>query len=254
MKTQLADTCCARLPATALPHLSALRASREVSGLNAGEWLWLFWPAGQDELACAIQAILGAELFLRREGAWHRPGEHLPVFHTVPNAQLRPGRSRRREALPGSGDRLFPPGTPEWRPAPSRTACAMTGWPDLHPRCACRWTELGCWADSARPAISLQDLASNSVRRVRFSSAAHDCRPWSTESGFWGRRVFVPLGFPRVDPNLMEGVLVSALGLQEGRGRGIHAESGVEIVPGSAFAPITARRSAPRDGPREAPA
>ena len=114
MSNLLADVSCARVPAGALAHLGALRAYEALRGLPDGDSLWLFWPAGDSELARAVLAVAGAELFLRAEGAWRRPGEHLPVFH-VPDPHMAKPLSALLFPAPTTA---VPPGAPAWRPAP----------------------------------------------------------------------------------------------------------------------------------------
>jgi hypothetical protein len=54
---------------------------------------------------------------------------------------------------------------------------------------------------------------------------------------FWGRRVFVPLGF-RPEPALHENSLVQVLQLRAGDVAIMNGE-GVEILPADAFGPLT---------------
>jgi hypothetical protein len=53
---------------------------------------------------------------------------------------------------------------------------------------------------------------------------------------FWGRRLLVAAGW-RPEPDLAEGVLAEALGL--GDDFALFASDGVEVVPSTAFGPLT---------------
>jgi hypothetical protein len=227
MTDPLTDTCCACLPATALPHLGPLRACGHLSALREGERLWLFWPAGETELARAILAIGGAELFLRRGSTWHRPGEHLPVFH-VPDS---------REARPLSSI-LFPApvtpvssGPPAWRPAPLVLVRDGTPRPASALRAASR--VLRQWADVA---------TSRQLEKVQAACCGDEVvlrgeLPPLPGARFWGGRVLLPLG-QRIEPDLAEGVLASALGLQAGE-VALWTAEGVEVLAAEAFGPVS---------------
>jgi hypothetical protein len=227
MTKDLVTTCCARLPSTALVALGALRACEHLSALREGETLWLFWPAGEVELARTILAVQGAELFRCGEAGWHRLGEHLPVFH-VPHS---------RDARPLSA-LLFPapvtpvrPEAPAWRPVTPALVRDAT----LKPASALRvaGAVLRKWADVA---------TTHQLRKVEAACCGDEVLlrgdlPVLPGERFWGKRVLLPLGY-RVEPDLADGVLLAALGLREGE-VALWTTLGVEVIAAEAFGPVT---------------
>ncbi len=237
MTGQLAETCCARLPAAALAHLAALRARADLSGFVAADSLWLFWPSGNIDLSRAILAIDGAELFLRRGREWYRPGEHLPVFR-IPKAE----DARPLSAL------LFPspvspvrPGQIAFQPAP--LSLARCGVPRTATALLAERSELQRWAESATSFQLDMVLAACCGDVVLMRGKRHRSPGDSTGipvlpgERFWGWQVLLPLGW-RVEPDLAEEVLTAALGLQDDA-VALWTASGVEILSGTAFGPVT---------------
>src|SRR5437762_1195400 len=90
MTTSLPETCCARLPASALPWLAPLRAATELRVLLRGDEAWLYWPTGNADLARTVLALDGAELFTRLEGQWFPLGRCLPSFDVPSVEEARP--------------------------------------------------------------------------------------------------------------------------------------------------------------------
>src|SRR4051794_10870548 len=90
MTTPLAEISCARLPREALPWLAPLRACTDLRVLLRDEEAWLYWPAGDAEMARTILALDGAELFARRQGQWFAPSRHLPAFDIPSPDEARP--------------------------------------------------------------------------------------------------------------------------------------------------------------------
>jgi hypothetical protein len=223
----LADTSCACLPATALAHLGALRACEHLSALREGERLWLFWPAGDIELARAILAVGGAALFLRRDSVWYRLGEHLPVFHVPDSRAARPLSS----LLFPAPVTPVPPGPAAWRPV--SLELVRDGTPREASALRLTLAVLRNWADVA---------TSHQLRNVQAACCGEDVilrgkLPVLAGERFWGGRVLLPLGY-RVEPDLAEGVLLSALGLQQGE-VALWTAEGVEILAAEAFGPVT---------------
>ncbi len=203
MTNELTNTCCARLPVTALPHLGALRACEQLAALQQDECLWLFWPAGDAELAQAILAVEGSELFARHESGWHRLGEHLPVFHVPDSPDVRP-----LSAL------LFPaPVTPIRPEAPTWRAVTPVLVRDDTPRPASVLRTTGWalrkWADVATRYQLSKVVAACCGEEVLLRGEL----PVLPGERFWGQRVLLPLGH-RVEPELAEGVWVAALGVE----------------------------------------
>jgi hypothetical protein len=228
MKSHLHEASCAAMPVSALGNLGALRACPDLHGLIEGDRLWLFWPAGETELARAILALGSAEMFHRQASEWRRLGEHLPIFHVPDPDSARPLSSLLFPA-PVAG---IPPGEPEWRPA----SLDLLRDDSARPASALLTTleELARWADSA---------TSHQLSEVRAASCGSDVLlqgarlPALAGPRFWGKRVLVPLGY-RLAPALDEGVLVEALRLQADE-IALVTEAGVEVIPGSSSGPVT---------------
>jgi hypothetical protein len=234
MTTHLADVCCARLAPAALGHLGGLRARPGVAVLSGPAGLWLFWPAGDEELAREVLALEGAELYLRRDGQWRRPGLHLPVFDVPDPSGARPLSA----GLFPAPVQPLPPGRPAWQPV--RIALVRDDTPRPATALYTTLADLVRWADRAtsRQIEGLRGACCRAqvlVVGCRLPPVAH--APGSPGVRFWGKRVLVPLGF-RPDPALEEGVLREALRLGEDE-LALLLDDGVEVIPGDAFGPLT---------------
>src|SRR5690242_6893776 len=87
MTTPLQDVCRAALPRAALSVLAGLRARPGVEVTLEGERAWVSWPAGDDEVLRRVLPVSGVELYVLREGRWHRHGRHLPAFGAAPEGE-----------------------------------------------------------------------------------------------------------------------------------------------------------------------
>jgi hypothetical protein len=228
MTDALASTSCARLPAASLGRLGALRACPDLRALAAGEHLWLFWPAGQAELARAILAVGGAELLSHEAGTWRRLGAHLPAFDVPDPAQARALSS----LLFPAPVTPVPPGERAWQPV------ALTLVRDASPRAASALRvslgELGRWADGATTHAleAVQGAVQGDEVLLRGPRL-----PALRGERYWGQQILLPLGY-RAEPALAEGVLRSALGLQAGE-VALLTHEGAEVIPQEAFGPVT---------------
>jgi hypothetical protein len=228
MTASLADTCCARLPRQALPWLAPLRACTELRVLLRGDEAWLYWPAGDSELARTLLALDGAELFARRDGQWFAPGRHLPCFDVPPPDEAR--------ALGGV---LAPIPVEPVGPAPCRCApVALRLVPcERHRPCTLlrvSLADLGRWADHATSGQLAALLAARDLDRVLLRGPALPALPGER---FWGQRVLLPAGW-RAEPELPEAVLATVLRL-EPDDLGLLTQQGAEVIPLTAFAPLT---------------
>ena len=236
--TALADTCCACLPADALPWLAPLRACTELRVLLRDDRAWLFWPAGDTELAHTLLAIDGAELFARREGQWFAPTRCLPAFGVPSDDEARP-----------LGGVLSPvpvepvgPGAFRCRAVPLRLQPC-----DRPRRCGLlriALADLGRWADRATSHQLAAVAAAHDLDRVLLrrtgdlANASGPSRlPPLPGERFWGQHVLLPVGW-RAEPELPEAVLATVLrlGLDE---LALLTEEGAEVIPLTAFAPLT---------------
>jgi hypothetical protein len=217
-------------------------------GLPDGDGLWLFWPAGQVEIARRVLALAGAEIFLQEKGILHRPGECLPVFHVPEATAARPLSA----LLFPSPVTARPAGPSTWEPF--RLSLVHDGTPRAATALRLTVAELARWAEGA---TSHQFQGLQAARTSGCSGGGEvlllgNRLPAISGERFWGRQVLLPLGY-RVEPNLAEGVLVGALRLQVGE-VALWTAGGIEFLPATAFGPITraGARLAPAEQPRRA--
>jgi hypothetical protein len=226
---ELAEVCCACLPAGGLPWLAGLRAHPELRVLLRGERAWAFWPAGDLAVTRCLLAARGAELFARRDGLWFRPGAHLPAFGVPDPAGARP--------LAGL---LVPePVRPEMLDSSPGQPVPLTLARDPRPRPAsallCPAATLAAWADTATT-HQLTGLEAAWAGGTVLLLGQH-LPPLPGVERFWGQSVLAPLGW-RPEPELPEAALREALGLQEEE-LALLREDGFEVVPRAALAPLT---------------
>jgi hypothetical protein len=230
MTVSLAETCCARLGAAALSRLAPLRACPELRVLLRGDEAWLYWPAGDAELARTLLALDGAELFAWREGQWFRPGRHLPCFEVPPGDEARPLWS----VLSPAPFEPALPGPCHWQPVPLRLVPCDRPRPCTLLRVGL--ADLGRWADQATSHQLACLVAARDLDRVLLR-AVKSRLPALAGQRFWGQRVLLPAGW-RAEPELPEGVLASVLGLGPDE-LGLLTQEGAEVIPLAAFAPLT---------------
>jgi hypothetical protein len=240
MMPRLADTSCARLSTEALPRLAPFRALAHLRILVLHDAVWLFWPAGDADLARSLLALDGTQLFTHRDGLWFPSGRHLPSFDVPAEDDAR--------ALAGvlSPAPVEPiPATADWQPL------GLTLVPCDQPRpCTLLRTtlaELGRFADHA----TTQQLAALQAAHHRNQVLLRGAKlPPLPGERFWGQRVLLPVAH-RTEPDLPEPILAAAMRLDAGELALVTGE-GVEVVPQSAFAPLT--RAGVRRALQEAPA
>jgi hypothetical protein len=225
----LHDVCCASLPEASLPVLAGLRATPGLDVALASGRAWVRWQAGDEEVLRRLLPVAGVELYVPREGRWHRFGRHLPAFAFPTGLEYRP----LHQVLFPAPMLPLPPRPPGLRPV------SLTIVPADRPRrataLACGPAELARWADAASEARLRSLRAAQAAGRVLVLGE----RLPEVPSGrrYWGEAVLVPLGY-RPDPDLPAEAIRAALGLaaeellllDEGR---------AEVVPGLALRPMT---------------
>ena len=235
-KTTLDQASCARMPASALASLAALRRVEGISVVTEGGHVWVFWEPGDERVLRSVLPVVGVELFEKRGDAWHRAGRRLPAFDVPPVIE------------PIGLDRAV---TPEPFTAEMASGAALRpvvlrlrrdGRPRPTTAALCPLAVLGDWADSA-PSAAIE-----AIRGVFRSDQAlllgEQLPAWPGSTRYWGGRVLVSIGFePR--PGLPEDVLLEALGgsgrellrlVPDDRGGGGLA---VEVVPLDEFRPLS---------------
>src|SRR5262245_8076983 len=206
MTTRLHEVCRASLPRAALAVLAGLRARSSVHVTLEGERAWVSWPEGDEEVLRRVLPVAGVELYVHRDGRWHRFGHHLPAFGAAPGGEAQPL------------DRvLFPaPVQPSPPPASRLQAVVLRLAPDHQPRQASAGAyglgELTAWAEEV-PSARLSALRA-ACHNGRVLLLGRRLPPLPGGERFWGERVVVPLGY-RPEPALPESALREALGAAE---------------------------------------
>jgi hypothetical protein len=250
MLSPLHEVCRASLPREALPALAGLRGRPGVEVTLTGERAWVSWTEGDDAVLRRVLPVAGVELYVPRDGRWHRMGHHLPAFDALAAGESQP---LDRVLFPAPVQPL-PPLASAYQPVSLRLAR------DHRPRQASAGAydlaELTTWAEAV-PSARLKTLtAAYSGHRVLLLGERQPPLPGGER--FWGERVLVPLGY-RPEPALPESALRAALGAAEEellclkaaceassppRGEGGKMEKPqaaveVEIIPRAAFQPLT---------------
>jgi hypothetical protein len=245
MTTPLHEVCRANLPREALPVLAGLRARSSVHVTLDGERAWVSWTEGDEEVLRRVLPVAGVELYVHRDGRWHRFGHHMPAFGAAPGGEAQP---LDRVLFPAPVQPLPPP-TARLQAMPLRLA------PDHRPRRASAGAyglgELTAWAEAVPSARLGALLAARHGARVLL--LGQRLPPLPGGERFWGERVLVPLG-NRPEPALPESAIREALGAAEEEllflraacglagaavAKSQAAEAEVEIIPRAAFEPLT---------------
>lgn len=226
MHCHLDEVCCACLPAASLAGLASLRVHAGLRVRVFGNLAWLWWRAGEEIVLQRVLALHGVKLFARRDGRWHRLGQHLPAFEVPDDEGARPLLHVLTPApvLAERGTLSFLPLTPRLiRDGRLRAASAL----------CCTLTDLAGWAEQA----TSKQLAVLTVLRAneRVLLRGERLPPLIAAERYWGRLILTPLGF-RPEPEAAEGVLREALRLQNEE---------IALLGGNGFEAIDARRFQP---------
>ena len=229
MPSPLHEVCCASLPAEALAVLAGLRASPGIDVALAGGRAWVRWEAGDEEVLRRLLPVRGVELYVRRDGHWHRFGRHLPALAFPRALEYRPLHQV-----------LFPAPV---LPVPARPAdlrpLRLTLVPDDRPRPAtaleCGLADLARWAD----AVPESRLAALRVahRGGRVLLLGERLPEVAAGRRYWGEVLLVPLGY-RTDPDLPAAAIREALGLAQEELL-LLDEGRAEVVPAPVLRPLT---------------
>jgi hypothetical protein len=228
MSGRLDEVSCASLPPGSLSGLAGLRTRSGVRAREENGRLWLWWQAGDGEVVSRVLPLSGVALYSRRDGAWFRHGCRLPSSDV-------PGE----DGAPPLVAVLTPaPVTPlqvEFAAGTVRLAVVRDGRPRPAAALLCELADLARWADTA----TSRHLGALRAARCgdRVLVLGKRLPPLSAGERWWGDGVLVPLGF-RPEPNLPEGVLRQALGLEDGDAALLGVD-GAERVPAEAFGPMS---------------
>ncbi len=219
----------AHTPAAGAAALGPVRHRAEVRVFPDGDRLWVRWPAGRADAVRCLLPVPGVVFLVSRGGAWFPFGSRLPTADRPPEGEGFP------IAAVLSPSRFHSAGPPEIATPPVLLRIVRGG--DVKPATAlaCDLTDLTSWADSATTAELAAALAVIAGDRIVLRSA----KPPTVRGGtrYWGDDVLVPVGF-RPDPDLRADVLRAAAGAAADE-LVLLDESGVELIPHGAFAPVS---------------
>ncbi|HUR55058.1 MAG TPA: hypothetical protein VMZ71_13075, partial [Gemmataceae bacterium] len=137
------DVTAARLPATGLGVLAALRNRADIRVHLVDGVAWVRWPAGKPEVSRCLMPAHGVEFFVERDGSWFRFGSKLPTSDTPPTAG---GVPIAAALLPAA----FEPSPPEAASgSPVVLRLVRGGEPKPTTALICPLADLAAWADHA---------------------------------------------------------------------------------------------------------
>lgn len=223
------DVTAARLPAAGAAALGPVRHRPEVRVLPVGDQLWVRWPAGRADVVRCLLPVAGVVFFVARAGAWFPFGSRLPTGDTPPDGNGLPVAAVLAPA------RFAPLGPDEVALAPVTLRVVRGGESRPVAALACALADLVGWADTATTADLAAASAARADARVLLRGAKLPHVPNATR--FWGNDVLVPVGF-RPAPDLRPAVLRAAVGAADDELVLLDA-AGAELIPRSAFAPVT---------------
>ena len=229
MNPVLADVCCASIPLDALPHLAALRTSPKLRVQQVNGRLWLYWPAGAEDVLQCVMPIHSVELYALRDGKWYRPGLRLPVFD-VPDENG--AKALVHWLSPAPLAALSPLGSAT---KPLRFRLARDNRPRPTTALVCPAAVLLKWAELAttRQLESVEVAACD--RRALLRGKGLPVLAGATR--YWGGDVLFPLGF-RWEPDLPESAHRDVLRLEPANIALVHNDE-VELVPRAALQSAT---------------
>jgi hypothetical protein len=237
------DVTAARIPAAGAAALGPVRHCGDVRVSRHGDRLWVRWPAGRADVVRCLLPVSGVVFLTPRGGAWFPFGSRLPTGDRPPDGN---GESVASVLSPAR----FTAATAEDEMAPPVTLRAVRGGvPRAATALRCRLADLADWADAATTAELSAATAARANGRVVLRGGKLPTIAGATR--FWGADVLVPVGF-RAEPELRADVLRAAA-RAAGDELVLLDESGAEVIPRSAFAPVTraglrlALRASPAD-------
>ena len=223
------DVTAARLPATGLGVLAALRNRPDIRVHLIDGVAWVRWPAGKPEVSRCLMPAHGVEFFAERGGEWFRFGSRLPTSDTPPTvggvavaAALRPAAFEPSPPEVGSG-------------SPVVLRLVRGGEPQPASALMCPLADLAAWADRATTAEIAALRAARTDDRAVLLGSKLPALPNATR--FWGTDLLVPVGF-RPDPDLPPAALRDAIGVTAAE-LVLLTDDGADVIPRSAFEPLT---------------
>ena len=222
------DVTAARIPAAGAAALGPVRHRREVRVLPDGDRLWVRWPVGLADVVRCLLPVPGVVFLAPRGGAWYPFGSRLPTVDRPPDGDGLPVAAVLAPA------RFTSIGPGELTAAPVVLTVVRGGEPRPVTALACHIADLAAWADTATTAELAAATAARAGKRVILRGAKLPVVPAATR--YWGDDVLVPVGF-RPEPDLRSAVIRAAIGADDELV--VLDESGAELIPRAAFAPVT---------------
>lgn len=219
----------AHIPINGMPMLGAVRHQPDVTVQLDGVGAWVRWPAGRLDVVRCLIPITGAVFYRRTGNDWYRFRSRLPASEGPPEADGIPVAS---VLFPDRIDPLPPPASK----LPTVTLTIVRGGA-IRPATALLASilELGTLIDTA----TTRELGAmqGAIDGDRVILLGRNLPPVRNAVRFWGDDLLVPLGF-RVEPFLPDEIIRAVAGAGNDD-RIVFHESGLEIVPRSAFQPLT---------------
>lgn len=219
------EACCARLPAASLPALAGLRGRPGLEVAQDGDVLWVRWRAGDAATFAEVFPVAGAEMFRRQAERWLRPGCRLPAAGPTAGLDWQP---LEHVLYP---EPVSPEAPGETRIQPVPLSLIENARPRRATALRCRVDALGMWAGRATSSELASVRAAVSEGQVVMLGDRLPLLPGAER--FWGRRLFVPLGFG-LRPAIPEAELLSALGVRDEEAA-LFDSGGVEVLPLATF-------------------
>ncbi len=224
-----ADVTAARLPASALAHLAAVRDRPGVRVDVLDELAWVTWTNHHAEVIACLLPAAGVEFYVRRGKEWFRFNSRVPTSDRPPDGA---GRPLDAVLVPERLEARRPDTTPL-----RKLAVRIVRGGGLHPTTAlmCTLVELLRWVETATTLDLTSLSAAHNGERVLLRGEKLPIIPGATR--YWGSAVLIPLGF-RTEPELSAGILRVVVGAQTGDVV-VFDETAVAVIPDLAFAPLT---------------
>ncbi|MBN9520651.1 hypothetical protein J0H58_19395 [bacterium] len=223
------DVAAARIPLAAAAALGPVRHRAEVRVQPDGDCLWVRWPAGRADVVRCLLPVPGVVFLMPRGGSW------FPFGCRVPTADLPPDGDGRPVASVLAPARFAPVAPAEVTALPVVLRATRGGEPKPVTALACALAGLAGWADTATSAELAAVRAARAGGRVVLRGAKLPAVPAATR--FWGDDVLVPVGF-RPEPDLTPDVVHAAAGAGADD-LVLLDETGADLIPKAAFAPVT---------------
>jgi hypothetical protein len=223
------DVTAARIPAAGAAALGPVRHRSDVRVFHDRDRLWVRWSAGRVDVIRCLLPVPGVVFLVPRGGAWFPFGSRLPTADRPPDGEgesVASVLSPARFTLVGADGVAAPPVV---------LRAVRGGEPRMATALVCRLTELAGWAETATTAELGGVTAAHAGQRVVLRGAKLPAVAGATR--YWGDDVLVPVGF-RAEPELRPDVIRAATGAGDDE-LVLLDESGADVIPRVAFAPVT---------------